>query len=170
MNTIRNVGPDDWAAFRDIRLAALTDSPTAFAATVAEAASRSDAEWETMVRERCASDASATWVAEDPGGLAVGVVAAFADPTSHEVELVSMWVAPAARGAGLASRLVDVVIAWAEGRQAPAVSLWVMRGNEPAQRLYEAAGFAVNGEHQALPSDPCKDEIRMIRAARQRSV
>ncbi len=165
MDTIRQIGPDDWATFRDIRLAALKDSPTAFAVTAAEAAPRSDAEWETMVRERCASGVSATWIAEDPAGRSVGIVAAFDHPTSSDVELVSMWVAPAARGAGLARQLVDVVIAWADERQSPSVSLWVMSGNDPAFRLYETAGFAVNGEHQPLPSDPCKDEIRMMRIA-----
>jgi ribosomal protein S18 acetylase RimI-like enzyme len=165
MDAIRQIGPDDWTTFRDIRLAALKDSPTAFAVTAAEAAARSDAEWETMIRERCASGVSATWIAEDPTGRSVGIVAAFDDLTSSDVELVSMWVAPAARGAGLASRLVDVVIAWADERRSPGVSLWVMSGNDAAFRLYETAGFVINGEHQPLPSDPCKDEIRMIRAA-----
>jgi hypothetical protein len=28
-------------------------------------------------------------------------------------------------------------------------------------RLYEAAGFRLTGGHQPLPSDPCKDELRM---------
>jgi hypothetical protein len=40
--------------------------------------------------------------------------------------------------------------------------LWVTRGNEPAQRLYQSIGFRVTGEHQPLPSDPCKDEVRMV--------
>lgn len=164
MNDIRQIGPGDWATFRDVRLAALTDSPDAFAVTVADAASRSDADWEHMVRERCESGVSATWLASDANGYTVGVVAAFDDPETMELELVSMWVAPAARGAGLARRLVDAVIAWADARQASTVALWVMRENEPAIQLYESAEFVVNGEYQAPPSDPCKDEIRMTRA------
>ncbi len=162
MHEIRQIGPNDWATFRDIRLAALTDSPDAFAVTVTDALGRSDSDWEHMVRQRCASDVSATWIAHR-GGLSVGVVAAFADPLSEEVELVSMWVAPAARGVGLARRLVDAVIAWADERSAPCVSLWATRGNDPAQRLYATAGFVVTSDHQPLASDPCKDEVRMVR-------
>ena len=164
MNDIRQIGPGDWATFRDVRLTALTDSPDAFAVTAADAASRSDADWEQMVRERCESGVSATWLAGDANGHTVGMVAAFDDPATTELELVSMWVAPAARGAGLAQRLVDAVIAWADARQAPTVALWVMRGNEPAIQLYETVGFVVNVEYQAPPSEPCKDEIRMTRA------
>lgn len=166
MTNIREIGPDDWATFRDVRLAALADSPAAFAVTHADAAARSDTGWEAMVRERCASGTSATWLAESSTGRPVGLVAAFMDQPGHErgdVELVSMWVAPPARGAGLALRLIDTVVAWASRTEASSVSLWVTRGNAPAERLYESAGFAVTGDHQALPSDPCKDEIRMTR-------
>jgi hypothetical protein len=44
-----------------------------------------------------------------------------------------------------------------------AVELWVTRGNDAALHLYESQGFCRTGEHEALPSDPCKDELRMRR-------
>ena len=44
-----------------------------------------------------------------------------------------------------------------------AVELWVTRGNDRAVRLYESAGFRATGDHQPLPSDPCRDELRMRR-------
>lgn len=165
MTKIREIVPGDWAVFRDVRLAALADSPSAFGVALADAASRSDAEWEAMVRERSASRTSATWLAEAEGGDVDGLVAAFRSDSAHtDVELVSMWVAPHARGRGLARRLVDTVITWAGEAGASSVSLWVTRGNDPAQQLYESSGFAVTGDHQPLPSDPCKDEIRMTRS------
>lgn len=165
MHEIRQIGRGDWAEFRDIRLTALTDSPHAFAVTAAEAASRSDADWEALVRERCASGVSTTWLAHDSAGRAVGMVAAFDDPATTNLELVSMWVAPEARGHGLARRLVDSVVTWAGERQAPTVGLWVTCGNDPAIRLYERCGFTVDGDYRPLPSDPCRDEIRMIRGS-----
>jgi hypothetical protein len=41
------------------------------------------------------------------------------------------------------------------------VDLWVVRGNDPAQRFYRAMGFRETGDYQLLPSDPCKNEFRM---------
>jgi ATP-dependent DNA helicase PIF1 len=39
-----------------------------------------------------------------------------------------------------------------------------VRGNERAVAFYESVGFALTTDHQPLPSDPCKDELRMTRA------
>ena len=77
------------------------------------------------------------------------------------VELVSMWVSPAHRRAGIAVELVTVVVGWALQTGMATVELWVTRGNHAAVRLYETAGFRLTGDHQPLPSDPCKDELRM---------
>jgi GNAT superfamily N-acetyltransferase len=77
------------------------------------------------------------------------------------VELVSMWTSAAVRGAGIGRRLVDAVIDWARQTGADRVDLWVTRGNDAAAQLYESIGFEVTGDHQPLPSDPCKDEVRM---------
>ena len=69
----------------------------------------------------------------------------------------------AQRRAGIAAKLVEAVVGWATETNATSVDLWVTRGNEAALKLYEAAGFQATGEHQPLPSDPCKDELRMRR-------
>ncbi len=163
MRRIRTIGSDDWAAFRDIRLAALADSPSAFGSTLAEAQVRTDVEWESMVRNRTTGDGSAIWLAESDHGRALGVVAADYVDGTDETELVSMWVAPEERGTGLGVRLVEELVAWAAASGSGSVSLWVMRGNVAAQRLYESAGFSVITDHQPLPDDPCRDEIRMHR-------
>ncbi len=163
MTTIRKIGPQDWVAFRDVRLAALADSPAAFGSTLADAMVRTDDEWESMVRARTSSDDSAIWLAESAHRGTIGVVAA--DPTlaRDSTELVSMWVAPAARGSGLAARLVDTVVAWAEECGSVSVSLWVMRGNDRARRLYGSTGFVEVADHHAAADDPCRNEIRMTR-------
>ena len=57
-------------------------------------------------------------------------------------------------------KLVDAVVEWAGDDP---VELWVTRGNDPAIALYERCGFSLTDEVQPLPSDPCKDEIRMRR-------
>ena len=74
-----------------------------------------------------------------------------------------MWVSPTQRRAGIAAKLVQAIVGWARETDATTVELWVTRDNDAAERLYEAAGFRPTGEHQPLPSDPCKDELRMRR-------
>jgi ribosomal protein S18 acetylase RimI-like enzyme len=39
--------------------------------------------------------------------------------------------------------------------------LWVLGGNAPARRLYEALGFVSTGERQPLKKDPARYEERM---------
>ncbi len=41
-----------------------------------------------------------------------------------------------------------------------------MRGNDAAQQLYESLGFVVTVSRRSLPSDPCKDKIRMTVGSR----
>ena len=95
----------------------------------------------------------------------VGIVAGYRpDPAASSIELVSMWVSPPHRRAGVAAQLVDAVIGWARETEGTSVSLWVTRGNDAAVRRYESAGFELTGEHQPLPSDRSKDELRMRRA------
>ena len=74
-----------------------------------------------------------------------------------------MWTNPAARRTGTGRLLVQAVLDWSAATGAHTVGLWVTRGNEPAQRLYEAMGFTETGDFQPLPSDPCQDELRVSR-------
>ncbi len=92
----------------------------------------------------------------------VGLVSAYrADPAERSTELVSMWVSPTYRRAGVAVELVTAVVDWAHQTGMATVELWVARGNDAAVRLYGTAGFRLTGDQQPLPSDPCKDEVRM---------
>lgn len=155
---IGRIRPDDWPVLRAVRLAALTDSPSAFGSTLERELAFDDNAWQSRAAASAAGVERATFLARS-GDEVVGIVGGFVE--GDAVELVSMWVAPAARGTGLGRRLVARVIDWAGEVRAERVDLWVVRGNDAAQRLYEATGFAVTDDVQPLPSDPCKDEIRM---------
>ena len=158
--TIRRIEPGDGPLLKEIRLAALLDAPFAFARNHDEERVQPDERWEELAIERSAGVDHATFFALDgPSTGAIGLVGAHRlDPAT--VELVSMWTVPAARSRGVGAALVAAVVDFAAGHE---VQLWVTRGNHPAQRLYERCGFELTGESQALPSDPCKDEIRMWR-------
>jgi GNAT superfamily N-acetyltransferase len=155
------VRPGDASVLKEVRLAALLDSPFAFGSTYAAEVSRTEEHW--MHRAMLASTGCATalflaW----KDGRAVGIAGGYRpDPSIDDIELVSMWTAPDARRTGLGCLLVQAVIDWATEIGSSAVGLWVTRGNAPATALYESLGFRETGEYQPLPSDPCKDELRM---------
>lgn len=62
----------------------------------------------------------------------------------HSVELISMWVAPHQRGAGLAGRLITEVLTWASGLGLR-TCLTVRNDNPAAIRVYARAGFIDHG-------------------------
>lgn len=159
--------PGDGTRLRSLRLAALSESPAAFGSTLERESAFGDEEW----AERAAASAQgrdrATWFAERSGRV-VGLVGGHrVRPGDAGVELVSMWTAPEARGLGVGRLLVQAVLDWAVDNGDESVSLWVTRGNDPAHTLYRSMGFLDTGDHQALPSDPCRDEVRMTRSVTQ---
>lgn len=161
MTVVRRIRPDDGADLRDVRLAALADAPSAFASTYAREALRTAEDWADRARAGSAGSQQATFFAVADDGI-VGLVGAYRPlPSSSRVELVSMWTHPAARRTGVGRLLVVAVLNWASTCGAPAVDLWVTRGNVGAENLYRAMGFVDAGDRQPLPSDPCKDEVRM---------
>ncbi|HEX6195418.1 MAG TPA: GNAT family N-acetyltransferase [Jiangellaceae bacterium] len=146
----------DWRAVRDIRLRALTDAPEAFGSTYAREVAFTEDDW----TRRLASEDSATFLGR-LGGRPVGIIGGWRDGAG--IELVSMWVDPAARGKGVAKPLIDAVVTWGAAIGEKRVHLWVTAGNDAAYTLYERCGFVDTGERQPLPSNPDLTEIGMER-------
>lgn len=140
---LRRIGPEDWALLKDVRLRALADSPDAFAITLAESADKPDEVWQ----ERAATPGP-TYVAL-ADGRAVAMGGAFPADGERTAYVWGMWTAPAARGRGHASRILDELLAWCRGR-ALEVRLHVTEGNEGARRLYLARGFRPTGAWEPL--------------------
>ena len=160
MEVVR-VAAGDAARLKHVRLAALEDAPAAFGSTLESEASRLDDEWVQRTIAGSRGNGRATFFARLDQEV-IGLVGGFREErSSSTVELVSMWVAPHVRGRGIGASLVDAVKTWAIDTKATSISLWVTRGNTPAERLYESKGFVVTGELQPLPSDSSRDEARM---------
>ena len=155
--TTRRIREGEGELLKAVRLAALLDAPGAFARSYEEESLLSWERWDALAQERSAGREHATFFAVD-GDRIVGLVGGHRSAERAEVELVSMWADPAERGRGIGAALVEAVVGWADGDP---VGLWVMRGNEAAYHLYGRCGFVESGDYEALPSDPCKDEVRM---------
>jgi GNAT superfamily N-acetyltransferase len=153
---IRRVGPGDWAALRDVRLAALADAPHAFASTLAQERGYGEQRW------RDATGRTAYFLAWD-GGRPVGLVGGFArDGGGWHV--VSMWVSPPERGTGVAGLLIEAVAGHAAAQGAPDLTLWVTDGNDRARAFYQRAGFGSTGRRQPVPERATGDwEEEMMR-------
>jgi len=114
MIEIRALGADDWALTRALRLAALVDSPEAFGGTYAESVQRSAEQWREWPRD---GQVFAAVVDGEPVGMGCG----WRPPGASGTHLIGMWIAPAARGTGLAPRLIDAVAQWARGNGSDAL-------------------------------------------------
>ena len=147
LGSVRRAVPGDEEIIRRVRLAALSDAPAAFESTFEREQTRTDAEWRTWIER------GAVFVLERADcacGIAAGV------PHTSEpaaVFLVSMWVAPAARGTGAGDQLVAAVLDWAAARGARAVYLHVTQGNARAQAFYLKNGFGSTGERLVRQRD-----------------
>ncbi|PKW26457.1 GNAT family N-acetyltransferase [Phycicoccus duodecadis] len=155
---VERVTEATWRAYRDVRLAALIDSPRAFWTRYAEAAARTDDDWRTH-----ATSGPGTWLAWD-GDRPVGTVALWhADhQPAHEAYLVGMWVTAAARGSGVAATLVETAVAQARADGRTRVLLEVARENTRACRFYLSRGFVLTGTSGTMPWDPTCVEDGMV--------
>lgn len=150
MTEIRRIGPDDWQQLRDVRLAALQEAPDAYESTYDNERRLTEDDWRARIG-RAAQFVAVT------DGTPVGIAVGLFDPEDcapHERLLVSIWVAPTHRGAGISARLMDAVAEWARADGASALLLDVGTHNQPAWRAYERYGFRPTGRRHPMPRDP----------------
>ena len=89
----------DWQDYREIRLAALKDTPSAFAATWQQEAALTESLWMERAQRSEEGDTATIVVAVDDDGRWVGLAGGYRPgDRGADAELISMWVAPDCRG------------------------------------------------------------------------
>ncbi|WP_344422627.1 GNAT family N-acetyltransferase [Amycolatopsis minnesotensis] len=141
---LRRLAEADWRTLREVRLATLADAPSAFGSTYADEAAFGEADWRGRLTQRTYFLAT-----DGPGGEPLGVAAG--KRGDGEWTLHSMWVAPAARGRGVAAKLIKAVTEEAVAHGAPKLVLQVAEANMGARRVYERHGFVATGEWETIP-------------------
>ncbi|GAA1142155.1 GNAT family N-acetyltransferase [Ornithinicoccus hortensis] len=144
---LHRVAAGDWASHRDLRLQMLREAPDAFWTTYEEVADRTEQDWRASVtgaacvlQARSADDTPLGTLGILPEGYADDVPFA-----QGSVNLIAMYVVPAARGSGVG----DLLMAGAReltlelGRRR--ILLEVTSSNAAAIRLYERTGFRFTG-------------------------
>ncbi|MER5642141.1 GNAT family N-acetyltransferase [Kitasatospora sp. NPDC002227] len=150
MLELRTLTSDDWPLWREVRLAALGEAPYAFGSTLAQWQGAGDREerWRARLSIPGAHDLLALL-----DGVAVGMASGVPGEGAADAELISMWVAPAARGRGVGDHLIRAVERWAVERGATVLRLSVMPDNRMATALYGRHGFTDTGEPGELLAD-----------------
>jgi ribosomal protein S18 acetylase RimI-like enzyme len=138
----------DWSEWRLLRREALVESPDAFGSTLPGWSGVGDNEqrWRQRLDE-----VPVNLVGEDDGA-SVGMVSV-TEVVHGQAEIISMWVAPYARGRGAGDALLRAAVDYARAAGASRVALNVRVSNVHAAALYRRAGFVDVG-WASLPDAP----------------
>jgi RimJ/RimL family protein N-acetyltransferase len=142
---IRPSLPEDWTAYRALRLEALEHHPTAFGADYEESRLRPDEHWQRRVNTD--DEREALFFAEHKGAL-IGTTGIYRDSgrrTRHSAEVWGVYVKPEWRGARIAEALIRACLGWGHQKGIVIARLGVATNNLPAIRCYERCGFVICG-------------------------
>lgn len=142
---ISEATPLDAIQFRELRLYALQDSPTAFSADYQKNLSHSAQYWEDLLKTH--PDESTIFLAAHENSLigATGIVRGGTPKTRHSATIWGVYVRPEWRGLHIAEALIASCLTWARDRKIMAARLGVSATNTSAIRCYERCGFTVTG-------------------------
>ena len=152
LRQIRHLERSDFRVLKQLRLAALQDSPDQFAETASEAAERGDEDWASLTNSAHVAEVD---------GEPVAMMFAFHDRSDPSVGRVGgMWVAPGHRRAGVGSALLAAARAWAAASGKRSVRLWVVP-NSPGAELYRRSLFVATGARKPFPGDESRTVIEL---------
>ncbi|MBV8250503.1 MAG: GNAT family N-acetyltransferase [Comamonas sp.] len=138
---IRRLGSSDLNPYRRLRQQALQECPSAFGATAAGERQLSDVQ---LLARFASTPGQAMWGAVTEAGdlcATLGMYRDLGEKLAHKAQLYAMYVAPEARGQGLAKRLLHMAREHAQQLGLRQLLLDCNADNSQALRLYEQAGF-----------------------------
>jgi ribosomal protein S18 acetylase RimI-like enzyme len=163
---IREAHPGDAVGFRELRLYALQESPTAFSADSQRNFHHPLEYWQDMLTMH--PDESTIFLAEAENRIfgMTGVGRGGSPKTRHIATIWGVYVLPAWRGLHIAEELILACFNWARARKIVAAKLGVNATNTSAIRCYERCGFKVTGtEPRALYYDGHYHDFYMMHYA-----
>jgi ribosomal protein S18 acetylase RimI-like enzyme len=146
---VRLLTAADRAAFRALRARALTDDPASFGRTAEEEVGVERLPMEASLE---APEPATFLLGAERGGVLVGICGTYqgqTEKTRHSSEIVSVYVAPEARGLGIGAALIEDALARLARAGIAVAKLSVAEESEAARRLYERLGFETYGREPA---------------------
>ena len=151
---LREATPADAVAYRELRLEALQDSPTAFSADYQKNLSEPLKYWEDRLTMH--PDEATLFLAEHDHKLIgmTGIARGGSPKTRHAAIVWGVYVKPEWRGLHIAEELIKSCLTWATLRKVIVARLGVEATNKSAIRCYERSGFKIySTEPRALYYD-----------------
>ena len=138
--TFRPASFADMTQFRELRLFALQDAPTAFSADYTMNLNAPKSYWENRLKP---NEGSIVFFAEHEKDLigTIGIQRGDRPKTRHSAGIWGVYVRPEWRGLRIAEALIEYCMIWAKSRKVAIVKLAVVTTNTPAIRCYERCGF-----------------------------
>lgn len=112
-----------------------------------------------MLADELSSPASRYWIAMDEAGVPIGYGGVKIG--GDQADVMTIGVAPRARGRGVGRAILDALLEWA--RQAGAVEIFldVRPSNEGAIALYNSRGFVEIGRRPRYFRNPVEEAVEM---------
>ena len=137
--SVRVLGESEWSLYREIRLQALAQSPSAFTASLADEADRGESFWRDRMTRSYRLLAERGQIPQ--GIVSLGVYEE--DPSAAEV--FGLYVVPEARATGVSWRLVEAAAALATQNGYAQLYYWVGTDNGRAIGFANNFGFRLSG-------------------------
>ena len=161
--TIRPARADEWGRWRETRLRMLRDDADFFSTRYDDMVREPDKTWRDWVGEAAVGDQKTLFVADEDDQW-LGVVGAFVRVNPLEVQLISMWVDPQARGRGIAQAPDPCGCrVGARARLDDGSSCSSRRPTSPPSSCTSAPGFAPTGDR--APAGCGRSAFKLVLAA-----
>lgn len=145
--------PEQWRAYKDLRLEALKNEPQAFGSSYAGSLNIPDADWRTRLENAARGKGHWLLFAREKDAL-VGMIGAFIEDAPGIAMIVSVYVAKAARGRGISKKLMTAILAeLTRSQSVETARLTVNKDQFAAVALYRGFGFKVLREEEAAMGD-----------------
>ena len=142
--SIREAIDSDTEQFRQLRLNALQESPTAFPGDYSAYVNRPKSFWKERVKT---GEGGMIFFAEHESQLIgmTGIRRGEWPKTKHSATLWGVYVLPEWRGLHIAEALIDACTEWAKSNDVNTLHLGVTAASTSALRCYQRCGFTICG-------------------------
>jgi RimJ/RimL family protein N-acetyltransferase len=165
--SVRRIRVGEGELFRNLRLASLRDSPSAFSTSYESAVERSPESWREQADGTAEGSDRATFLAffgESPIGLA----ALYRDKLEPGTgEILQLWMAPEHRGTGASIELMDALFDWADENGLGKIIATVTKNNARALGFFLKYALEPSEEIPPEISPEGSDHVVLVKESRR---